>query len=443
MLRNDVNGEFIVDVLPTQDGSTDSNGSIGTPTGGGLNAVINQAFGRLLGNSSPTTVADFKAALKNSFVAKKQGDRTTYEWQPYSYTSANNVGGGVTGAQASLYYRAKAILADVLRLLDGLKPLEPAPDIENSAAIRAIVRSEIAELVDEIGLPGGPRVQRVDHYFQRLLGVFRDDDFSGNNGGTGDLATLVEFLGLAPDRINTVEEEENYSNFLILRDYLVSLRVSWENYKAPLVGTVYLGPQLIDLSRALATVSESVRETYRLMNRYFLGPEERRSVVLDFTNAKVSDNDSGFIDRQFVLPNGETYAFDEQGNNTSAPPYAPNLNGSMTVAELLDWVSEFATQEGPMLIRSGGKIGIAAAFEEKSYVLMVLVAAAAAIEPKPNSAFRREAVVRSLQDLGTQLYYVMDLAREIVPPSTGEPVSGAIAAGEVPDGTQPGVVIPQ
>lgn len=414
--------EYIVDILPTEDSRYASNGfgnngASVTTNGGSLDAIVDQAFGQLLGQRTSEDVNAFQTALENAFVEKKQGNQTVYEWQPYSYTGndSSDLGGGVTGAQASLYYRAKTILKDVLRLLEGLKPLRTTADPENSDAIRAVVNSEVTELVRELGLPGGPRGQRVDYYFRRLLG----ENFTAED--SGDLMRLVRTLGLRRNRINTVAEEENYSNYLILRDYLLSLHDSWQTYKTEELEGAYLGPQLVDLSRALAVVAESVRETYRLMNRYFLGPDERRSVVINFTDA--ADPDLDINNSGFVLPNDMIYTFDADGafveileNGSSIPDqpsYAPNLKQSMTIAELLDWVTEFATKEGPMLVQEGGKLGIANAFEEKAFVLMVLVQAAAVVEPKPNSALRRGGVVRSLQDLAAQLYEVKRLASEI------------------------------
>lgn len=455
--------EYIVDVLPTDDRyesrSKPANLSTnGTSTGGTLNAIVDQAFGQLLGQQRPEDAADFQTALTNAFVEKRQGNQTVYEWQPSSYTTrTRDLGGSVTGAQASLYYRAKAILKDVLRLLDGLRPLDPAADPENGAAARSVVHTEMTELVKELGLPGGPRTQRVDNSFRRLLGTNFNRGGNGNSNGSGNgtvsaadadnqdygnlppgssLRDLARVMGLQRSRINTVTEEENYSNFLILRDYVESLQVSWQQYKTDTQTNPYLGPLLVDISRALAVVAESVQETYRLMNRHFLGPKERESVVINFINAgeDVEDTDTTG-ERTFELLPGENYRFSTNARasdygqflrlvtNSGTPKiiesrvtaYAPNLSRSMTVAELLGWALEFATHEGPTLAEAGGKIGISKSLEETSFVLMVLATAASEV-PTSNSAFRRQGVVRALQDLSTHLYEVYRLATGIESP---------------------------
>ena len=75
----------------------------------------------------------------------------------------------ITGAQASLYHRAKVALDQCLPLLDGLTTLDPCWDQQDAEATRAIVRSALVGLVNELGTIGGPRVQRVDDYFRILL----------------------------------------------------------------------------------------------------------------------------------------------------------------------------------------------------------------------------------------------------------------------------------
>ena len=78
--------------------------------------------------------------------------------------------GGITGAQASVYQRAKDALDQSLPLLDGLYPLFKEAKDEDVAALRAMVRSQFTDLVNELGLMGGPRIARVTQLFFLLLG---------------------------------------------------------------------------------------------------------------------------------------------------------------------------------------------------------------------------------------------------------------------------------
>ncbi|MGK7915759.1 MAG: hypothetical protein AB4038_09455 [Prochloraceae cyanobacterium] len=420
----DPNRTIIVDALPALDqiaetGRRTSVSSDTTSPGGNLESILDNAFSQTLGSS--LNISDpklFEASLTRTFTPKEQRGRTVYEWIPQSYAATTDLGGKVTGAQASLYYRAKVILDHVLNLLGKLTPLDPASDKENSSAVQSIIRTELKELVNELGYPGGPRVQRVEQLFQQLLGPGRTGQEEG------ELGRLAEFLGLMPNRINTIEEEQNYSDFLILRDYTTSLYNSWKRYMVDDQSEAYLGPQLVDLSRALDVVAESVREAYRIMDLYFLGPAERTSVFLDFLKAgEPDDSNDGY--RKFSLPDGSEYRFrfDDPNNSDQTPkgdPHngkGPNLANKLTVAELLSWTLRFATEEGPQLAREGGKIGITEALEEIAFTLMVLVQAAAET-PTANTAFQREGVVRSLKDLAFQLFEVKRLASEIELPDS-------------------------
>ena len=85
-------------------------------------------------------------------------------------TSCQDLGGGITGAQAGLYTRAKDALEQCLPLLDGLYPLDPEADQEYVKALREMARSQMSEIIKELGALGGPSVLRVNTYFQILLG---------------------------------------------------------------------------------------------------------------------------------------------------------------------------------------------------------------------------------------------------------------------------------
>src|SRR5205823_6215997 len=104
-----------------------------------------------------------------AFSVREVEGHTEWAWTPRSYAVQADMG-AVTGAQASVYARARAALDQSLPLLVGLFALRPDSDQEDMEAIRAIVRSELTELVHELGTVGGPRVQRVDTFFKALLG---------------------------------------------------------------------------------------------------------------------------------------------------------------------------------------------------------------------------------------------------------------------------------
>jgi hypothetical protein len=51
-----------------------------------------------------------------------------------------------------------------------LYTLNPDTDEEMVTALNDIVSSQFTELVNELGNPGGPRISRVNQYFNLLLG---------------------------------------------------------------------------------------------------------------------------------------------------------------------------------------------------------------------------------------------------------------------------------
>jgi hypothetical protein len=240
--------------------------------------------------------------------------------------------GEVTGAQASIYERARVAIQHALPLLESLKPLRPDADDESTESVRALVRSALNELVAELGNPGGPRIQRVNEYFTRLLGVtsfdiafFKTDAFADLVGHPelvgGVLGQLRERFGLKRELVLIVDEELTFTNFLILVDYTTSLFQTWVAQK-PFIerngnADKFLGTQLVRLSQILNVIVESVHEAYDAMDSVFFGAQEREVTEIEF--------------------NGE-----------------PRI----TVAELLGWVEHFAGVEAPQLIEDSGKDGV-------------------------------------------------------------------------------------
>lgn len=410
----------VVDVLPTSDqifglGRQTAIAS-SESSGGSLQQVVDNAFNQVLGHPFRTgNGKTFKDSLNQVFTLQEKNGNTTYTWNPRSYTTTQTqLGGAITGAQASLYHRAKAALKEILPILDGLYALDPSADDQNRDAVRSIVRTEIIELVNEFGVPQGPRVQRVDSLFQLLIGNEDTSRLPEQIGG--QLKDLADAFGLRRSRINTVDEELNFGNFLIVKDYIVSLRQSWSDFLSVQLGGggAFVGTQLVLLSQALSVMAESVRETYRIMDLVFLGPQERQSVFIDFTKARANASDLPRCNPDkiaFPLPDGTGYSI--QDTLQLVPP--------MDLERLLSWAMRFATEEGPTLARSGGKLGIANVIAKTAEKLMILLQAASYV-PVRNSAFRRAGALRALRDLAFQTYQVQRLAQELIPPSiSGQP----------------------
>ena len=169
-------------------------------------------------------------------------------------------------------------------------------------------------------MEGGPRVQRVDELFGYLLGVpiplppnipaypitadqlvtaqeKRDNSTSPTPERpttwptqvpwppTSHLGELGLRFGMQRGRVNTIEDEQDLTNFIILVDYLTGLWQTWITQRPyfnrlPSTYQPYFGTQLVLVSRALAVVGEAVDEVNFTMDSVFLGPAERQTLQL-------------------------------------------------------------------------------------------------------------------------------------------------------------------
>ena len=156
-----------------------SSGTAGGAAGGGsLTRTAQGAIRDLLGwRYRADDPKGFLAALNKAVdLTEVEGHvETTWKTRPFMVQADL---GEVTGAQASIYERARVAVEHALPLLDMLTPLRPDADDESTESVRSLVRSALTELVTELGTVGGPRIQRVNEFFTRLLGdVQFDQDF--------------------------------------------------------------------------------------------------------------------------------------------------------------------------------------------------------------------------------------------------------------------------
>jgi hypothetical protein len=343
------------------------------PLGQTVTNALTEVLGRKLKTDDPKALI---ASLDRSFTPVELENRIEYKWTPRTYAVMTELGGGLSGAQASIYHRAKVALDDALPLLDGLYSLLPDFDPQETAAVRSIVHREFEELVEELSIEGGPRVQRVDDLFAllRLQLEQLEEEF-----GFGDQS-----------RVNTVEEEHNLTNYFVVRDYIFGLEEAWSGeggFRDQFTGaTKFLGTQLVLLSRSLSVVAESVTEVSLTMDSVFLGPSERQTVRINFP-AKIRIN----------------------GQDEDIIPGQPGPAPAMLVSELLGWVERFAAEEGPALVQEGGRIGVTS-IQPTAGRLQRLVLGAAQTTLVSHIGFNRQRVRRSLDELASQLGEVAQLA---------------------------------
>ena len=369
--------------------STSGAGGIGGPGASNLGQVALQAVTDVLGwKANATDPKGFIGALTQAFTLTDVEGHVESKWVPRSYAVQTDLGGGITGAQASLYMRAKDALDQSLSLLDGLYPLDPEADPEYVKALREMARSQMNEIVKEFGVVGLPSILRIDTYFKILLGQdisshqpppieFDPDKIKGTLGDLRD-EYAIYFRGNPFN--NSIEDEQDITNFRVISDYMTSLLQSWianrDFFRVIPKDQAFFGTQLVLISRQFNVIAETVNEVRFALDSVFIGPNERQALLLKF-------------------------------KDHSLPP--------MFLEDVLEEVEGFASDEGPRLLRDGGKISV------KNNILPVVRSLERLIkgahdpqDPKSlPDGFRTARVRHALDDLLAQLGDLAKLTEQV------------------------------
>ena len=397
---------------PSAPGQGTAGGGAGTaPLKGLVENAIRDVLGWRPKTSDPKA---FLASLSQSFKSDEARGVTTWTWTPRTYAVQADMT-AITGAGEPLPSRQggpRPVPPAAGRTLHARPVLRPSQDAE---ATRAIVRSALVGLVNELGTIGGPRVQRVDDYFRILL------DYSPNPAPEvevpeaptttnmtecinpigcskpktltltdpeqvdGQLGTLGDRFGLKSGNVNTIEEEQNLTNYFILVNYVDTLKLSWDSDRTkfdrnPANTNAFLGTQQVLLLQSLAVLAESVQQAYFILDSLFMGPEERRMT------------------------------FVEMGRGSQ-----------LSLAELLEWVDQFSSEEGRSLIQDGGKDGVISLLPTVVRLQQLVDRAldqARTPSNNPTHAFHSSRSCNALEELSVYLKKTAELAAQIQRPST-------------------------
>jgi hypothetical protein len=296
----------------------------------------------------------FTAALDASFQLTTVEGHIEARYVPRGYAIQADLG-GVTGGQASLYTRARTSHVEITRILDALKPLRPDADPEDCEAYRVLVRDSVRQVVSELGVPGGPRVELVDSAFSVLTGQqfgpaqgFSSGAIPQTERGLvpgnvnrfgrlpvalappgetaddipGQLGALRERFGLTDDNVNTVDEEKIRTAFVTLVDLVVDLQRSWSQQRLAFssdIGRGFLGTELVLINRLMAASAEQVDELEAVLESALVSSAERQTIELD-------------------------------------------TRTRLTLDGLLGWVRSFLTEDGPRIARDTGRDGLTTSF---------------------------------------------------------------------------------
>jgi hypothetical protein len=337
--------------------------------GRSLEADLDRVLAEVLGwKGRPDDTAGFVAALKQAFEVKEDGGVTTVKLRPRTVTPASLA--AVTGFRATVLAQAKGTTEQALALLEGLRPLLADADPQDVEAVRSTIRSRIVQIQEELASPN-PRVDRLDVLFDSLVGPLHSTE-------PGLLVRLEEVLGLELAQAKTIEEELTLTNALVLRSLLETLAFLYRDRRGSFLdeGDNFLGSQLGLLSEELGLVVESVDELVEALESVAFGPAERRAANLNLAER------------------------------------------SLTLDDLLTWIDEFASDEGPALLRDGGRDMIGPVFVPTLQRLRDL--AAVAEEPDGveglTEAHRAGLVDLSFETLREHLDEALDITRRIAQP---------------------------
>jgi hypothetical protein len=290
----------------------------------------------------------------------------------------------VTGAQASLYTRAKTAICESLRLLQALRPWDLQADQRDIATLKQTIQRDLNQLVEELGRPEGPSCPAVNQYFKSLMG---QDISTGPStkievdpvcvGGT--LGLLRVQCGYEQDLVSTLDDERDMTNFRIVVDYITSLAFSWINnqhFFAPYAATPFLGRQLYVLSNALSVVTEELHALTKALDSASIRLAKRRALILKFKSG-------------------------------GAP---------VSLEDLLSQVLRFSNVEGPELIKLGNKYALHCSFtpELARLVDTLKQARTPANEAMLPPAYSSQTVQRALDNLANELEELLILCQPIV-----------------------------
>lgn len=381
--------------VTSRPGTGGGGGSTGGGGGQGLGQIASRAIAGVLGwKPNSTDAKGFVGALTQSFDLTTVEGHVESKWNARSYTVQTDLAGVISGAQASLYTRAKVAQDNCMPLLDGLYPLDPTADPEYVTALRDMAKSQITEIVKQFGqVP--PSILRVNTYFKILLGnrslkfsespiVEVDPDKIGGTLGAIRDTYGIYFLKNQTDNplSNSVDDETDITNFRVISDYMTGLLQSWlANGKYFMLSTsrmpAFLGTQLVLISRQLGVIAETVNEVRFALDSVFIGPNERQTLLLEFHDS-------------LDLP-------------------------AMYLEDVLTEIESSVTDEMPRLIKDGGRIAINNNLLPVAQTLMNMIQGARDpdnLDALPDG-FSTARVRHALDDLSDQLTQLYRLGEQV------------------------------
>lgn len=258
-----------------------------------IEETVKDALRDVLGKRiRPEDSRALQSALDRVFAFEEVEGNRVPRWKPPSYSVETELGGEITGGQASLYHYAHKAVEELKRRVDTFRPLIVDADEDLTHSTRASFLTELDDLLHTLGSSMELHPVRVDGNLDRLYKY---------------LGAIKTAFGFEQRNVQTVEDERALTDFRIAQQYLDGIQGAWNTFKQD----VTLGGRLAYLERLLSVVTEGVDEVYAALDAIAVGEAERKVLTL-------------------------------------------NLGGqNITVAELFDWIRLFASSKAPRILKDG------------------------------------------------------------------------------------------
>jgi hypothetical protein len=288
--------------------------------------IVDRAMHQVLGRSPGKGATNFVNALNAAFP-ETNNTQAIATLPVSSSTSYNGAGllAEVSTEQAILYRQASINMADALKVLAEIKYFSPQADRESVESLRELIRSQINALVEEFRRADEPRSSRVESYLRSL------DEYISEFGKQA----YINDPGLAV----TIEDEEQTTNFKLLKSYLRTLSQAWARYfNAEKSGRWNSLSVRVDRARVLLPIiSQANLDFGNALESVGLNENERRSRASLFTA----------LDLPAILE------FDRQGQFIPPDPsYLSTWLPNITVSDLIDWLDRYSNTEAPSALES-------------------------------------------------------------------------------------------
>jgi hypothetical protein len=379
----------------TSDGASPGSGA-GALSAAGERALLDKHVKALVPNVPRELDADrLEAAIVRATEPVEINGTTKYlpRKNPYGAADIAVAQGGLAGAQASSVIFAGAQLEASLPLLESVESLDVTSDQQVIDADRAILRSSWLAFVGELSREGGPRAQRANALANNLdglsslpgginpltnidprTGLAEPINYVDRLGFELGMLTIDQFGNVVPNRTNlnvvTLDEEKALSDYLTLRDLIQATTAYWRNRQGDIFQPVTLGTGLVRLQRLFAVLDESVDEAQAAFDSVFFDDDQRGSQPIG------------------------------------------TADDAMTIQDLFEWLSTFATEEGPALVNDGGSRGMLAINDAAATLLQTVAdfqayidaPAPAANAPRPApEVLRHPRVTNALGEIAADL----------------------------------------